>query len=104
MPVGPGRGSGAGSLLAYSLDITQQSIRFDLIFERFLNPERITPDFDIDFCQANRSKTIEYVTQKYGEDRVAQIVTYGQLGAKTVIRDIARVLEIRSINPTLSVN
>jgi len=96
VPVGPGRGSGAGSLLAYSLDITQlDPIRFDLIFERFLNPERISPpDFDIDFCQANRSKTIEYVTQKYGEDRVAQIVTYGQLGAKTVIRDIARVLEI----------
>ena len=96
VPVGPGRGSGAGSLLAYSLDITQlDPIRFDLIFERFLNPERISPpDFDIDFCQTNRGKTIEYVTQKYGKDRVAQIVTYGQLGAKTVIRDIARVLEI----------
>ena len=96
VPVGPGRGSGAGSLLAYSLDITQlDPIRFDLIFERFLNPERVSPpDFDIDFCQTNRSKTIEYVTNKYGKDRVAQIVTYGQLGAKTVIRDIARVLEI----------
>jgi DNA polymerase-3 subunit alpha len=96
VPVGPGRGSGAGSLLAYSLDITQlDPIRFDLIFERFLNPERVSPpDFDIDFCQANRSKTIDYVTNKYGKDRVAQIVTYGQLGAKTVIRDIARVLEI----------
>jgi DNA polymerase-3 subunit alpha len=96
VPVGPGRGSGAGSLLAYSLDITQlDPIRFDLIFERFLNPERVSPpDFDIDFCQSNRSKTIDYVTRKYGKDRVAQIVTYGQLGAKTVIRDIARVLEI----------
>jgi len=96
VPVGPGRGSGAGSLLAYSLDITQlDPIRFDLIFERFLNPERISPpDFDIDFCQARRERTIEYVKQKYGKDRVAQIVTFGQLGAKTVIRDIARVLEI----------
>jgi DNA polymerase-3 subunit alpha len=96
VPVGPGRGSGAGSLLAYSLDITQlDPIRFDLIFERFLNPDRVSPpDFDIDFCQTNRGKTIEYVTNKYGKDRVAQIVTYGQLGAKTVIRDIARVLEI----------
>ena len=96
VPVGPGRGSGAGSLLAYSLNITQiDPLRFDLIFERFLNPERVTPpDFDIDFCQTNRGKTIEYVKQKYGKDRVAQIVTFGQLGAKTVIRDIARVLEI----------
>jgi DNA polymerase-3 subunit alpha len=96
VPVGPGRGSGAGSLLAYSLGITQiDPLRFDLIFERFLNPERVSPpDFDIDFCQTNRGKTIEYVKQKYGKDRVAQIVTFGQLGAKTVIRDIARVLEI----------
>jgi len=96
VPVGPGRGSGAGSLLAYSLGITQiDPLRYDLIFERFLNPERISPpDFDIDLCQANRGKTIEYVKQKYGKDRVAQIVTFGQLGAKTVIRDIARVLEI----------
>lgn len=96
VPVGPGRGSGAGSILAYSLGITQiDPIRFDLIFERFLNPERVSPpDFDIDFCQARRERTIEYVKQKYGKDRVAQIVTFGQLGAKTVIRDIARVLEI----------
>ncbi len=96
VPVGPGRGSGAGSLLAYSLGITQiDPIRFDLLFERFLNPERVSPpDFDIDFCQARRERTIEYVKQKYGHDRVAQIVTFGQLGAKTVIRDIARVLEI----------
>jgi len=96
VPVGPGRGSGAGSLLAYSLGITQiDPIRFDLIFERFLNPERVSPpDFDIDFCQSRRERTIEYVKQKYGKERVAQIVTFGQLGAKTVIRDIARVLEI----------
>jgi len=96
VPVGPGRGSGAGSILAYSLGITQiDPIRFDLIFERFLNPERISPpDFDIDFCQTRRERTIEYVKQKYGKERVAQIVTFGQLGAKTVLRDIARVLEI----------
>jgi len=96
VPVGPGRGSGAGSLLAYSLDITQlDPIKFGLIFERFLNPERVSPpDFDIDFCQARREKVIEYVKNKYGKDRCAQIVTYGKLGAKTVIRDIARVLEI----------
>ena len=96
VPVGPGRGSGAGSLLAYSLDITQlDPMRFDLIFERFLNPERISPpDFDIDFCQARRKKTIEYVMQKYGEDRVAQIVTFGQMAAKTAIRDVARALEV----------
>ena len=96
VPVGPGRGSGAGSLLAYSLGITQiDPLRFDLIFERFLNPERVSPpDFDVDFCQTNRGKTIDYVKQKYGADRVAQIVTFGQLGAKTVIRDVARALEI----------
>ena len=96
VPVGPGRGSGAGSILAYALGITQiDPLRFDLLFERFLNPERVSPpDFDIDFCQTNRGKVIEYVKQKYGKDRVAQIVTFGQLGAKTVIRDIARVLEI----------
>ncbi len=96
VPVGPGRGSGAGSLLAYSLDITQlDPIKFDLIFERFLNPERVSPpDFDIDFCQARRERVIEYVKQKYGADRCAQIVTYGKLGAKSVIRDVARVLEI----------
>ena len=96
VPVGPGRGSGAGSILAYTLGITQiDPIRFDLIFERFLNPERVSPpDFDIDFCQARRERTIEYVKQKYGKERVAQIVTFGGLGAKTVIRDIARVLEI----------
>ena len=83
-------------MLAYSLGITQiDPLRFDLIFERFLNPERVSPpDFDVDFCQTNRGKTIDYVKQKYGADRVAQIVTFGQLGAKTVIRDVARALEI----------
>lgn len=96
IPVGPGRGSGGGSVLAYALGITDiDPIRFNLIFERFLNPERVSPpDFDIDFCQTRRGEVIDYVKQKYGTDRVAQIVTFGQLGAKTVIRDIARVLEI----------
>lgn len=96
IPVGPGRGSGAGSILAYSLGITRvDPIHFDLIFERFLNPERVSPpDFDIDFCQQRRDRVIDYVKEKYGNDRVAQIVTFGQLGAKTVIRDVARVLEI----------
>ncbi len=96
IPVGPGRGSGAGSLLAYSLNITRvDPIRFDLIFERFLNPDRVSPpDFDIDFCQARRERVIEYVKNKYGADRVAQIVTFGQLGPKTVVRDVGRALEI----------
>lgn len=96
IPVGPGRGSGAGSLVAYSLNITRlDPTRFDLIFERFLNPDRISPpDFDIDFCQSRRRLTIEYVRNKYGKDRVAQIVTFGQMGAKTVVSDIARVFDI----------
>ncbi|MCL1887504.1 MAG: DNA polymerase III subunit alpha [Kiritimatiellaeota bacterium] len=96
VPVGPGRGSGAGSLLAYALNITRiDPMRFNLLFERFLNPERVSPpDFDIDFCQARREKVIAYVKEKYGEDRVAQIVTFGQLRPKNVIRDVARVLEI----------
>lgn len=96
IPVGPGRGSGAGSLLAYSLGITQiDPIRFDLIFERFFNPERIAPpDFEIDFCQSRRGHAIEYLKQKYGKERVAQIITFGKLGAKAVIRKIAHVLEI----------
>jgi len=95
IPVGPGRGSGAGSLLAYSLGITGiDPLRYGLIFERFLNPERISPpDFDIDFCQTRRGEVIEYVKKKYGAENVAQIVTFGTLGAKTVIRDIGRVLE-----------
>ena len=96
IPVGPGRGSGAGSLIAFAVGITGiDPLRYGLIFERFLNPERVSPpDFDIDFCQARRGEVIEYVRSKYGVDSVAQIVTYGTLGAKTLIRDIGRALEI----------
>ncbi|NQU40717.1 MAG: DNA polymerase III subunit alpha [Lentisphaerae bacterium] len=96
IPVGPGRGSGGGSLVAYVLGITTiDPLRYELIFERFLNPERVSPpDFDIDFCQARRGEVIEYVKEKYGRDSVAQIITFGSLGAKTVIRDVGRVLEI----------
>ena len=96
IPVGPGRGSGAGSLVAYATGITGiDPLRYGLIFERFLNPERVSPpDFDIDFCQARRGEVIDYVRRKYGADSVAQIVTYGTLGAKTLIRDIGRALEI----------
>lgn len=96
IPVGPGRGSGAGSLVAYALGITGiDPLHYNLIFERFLNPERISPpDFDIDFCQSRRGEVIEYVKDKYGRDCVAQIITFGTLGAKTVIRDVGRALEI----------
>ena len=96
IPVGPGRGSGGGSVVAYALGITAiDPLRYDLIFERFLNPERVSPpDFDIDFCQARRGEVIDYVKQKYGSENVAQIITFGSLGAKTVIRDVGRVLEI----------
>ena len=96
IPVGPGRGSGGGSLVAYALGITQiDPLRYELIFERFLNPERVSPpDFDIDFCQARREEVINYVKQKYGRDSVAKIITFGSLGAKTVIRDVGRALEI----------
>tara|TARA_B100000161_G_scaffold247616_1_gene203958 strand:+ start:862 stop:4461 length:3600 start_codon:yes stop_codon:yes gene_type:complete len=96
IPVGPGRGSGAGSLLAYSLYITTiDPLEYSLIFERFLNPDRISPpDFDIDFCPTRRNEVIRYVRQKYGEECVAQIITFGTLGAKTLIRDVGRVLEI----------
>ena len=92
-PVGPGRGSGAGSIVAYSLDITNvDPIPFNLLFERFINPERVSmPDFDVDFCQENRHRVIEYVTQKYGEERVGQIITFGKLQAKAVIKDVSRV-------------
>ncbi|MBQ8677802.1 MAG: DNA polymerase III subunit alpha [Alphaproteobacteria bacterium] len=94
VPVGPGRGSGAGSIVAWSLHITElDPIKLDLLFERFLNPERVNmPDFDVDFCQENRYKTIEYVQEKYGADKVAQIITYGKLQSKAVIKDVARVL------------
>ena len=94
VPVGPGRGSGAGSLVAYSLGITDlDPIRYDLLFERFLNPERVSmPDFDIDFCMDGRDRVIDYVAAKYGRDRVSQIITYGTMAAKAVVRDVGRVL------------
>ncbi len=94
IPVGPGRGSGAGSLVAYVLDITDlDPMDFDLLFERFLNPERVSmPDFDIDFCMEGRDRVIEYVAEKYGRDSVAQIITYGSMAAKAVVRDVGRVL------------
>lgn len=96
VPVGPGRGSGAGSLVAFSLGITDlDPLRYDLLFERFLNPERVSmPDFDVDFCQDNRERVIEYVKEKYGRQAVSQIATFGTLGAKAVIRDVGRVLEM----------
>ena len=95
-PVGPGRGSGAGSLVAYSLKITDlDPLHYDLLFERFLNPERVSmPDFDIDFCQANRDRVIDYVKQKYGKEAVSQIVTFGTLAARAAIRDVGRVLDM----------
>ena len=96
IPVGPGRGSGAGSLVAWALTITDlDPLRFGLLFERFLNPERVSmPDFDIDFCQDRRDETIRYVQQKYGADRVAQIITHGKLQARAVLRDVGRVLQM----------
>ncbi len=96
IPVGPGRGSGAGSLLSYSLSITTvDPLKYNLIFERFLNPDRVSPpDFDIDFCPTRRADVIKYVRDKYGEECVAQIITFGTLGAKTLMRDLGRVLEI----------
>ncbi|MDO9442697.1 MAG: DNA polymerase III subunit alpha [Beijerinckiaceae bacterium] len=96
IPVGPGRGSGAGSLVAYALTITDlDPIRFGLLFERFLNPERVSmPDFDIDFCQTRRDEVIRYVRQRYGVDRVAQIITFGSFLARGVLRNVGRVLEM----------
>jgi len=96
IPVGPGRGSGAGSLVAYALTITDlDPIRFGLLFERFLNPERISmPDFDVDFCQDRRDEVIRYVQHKYGPDQVAQIITFGTLQARGVLRDVGRVLQM----------
>ncbi|WWP00429.1 MAG: DNA polymerase III subunit alpha [Candidatus Dasytiphilus stammeri] len=95
VPVGPGRGSGAGSLVAYALNITDlDPIRFNLIFERFLNPQRISlPDFDIDFCMEKRDQVIDHVTETYGRDAVSQIITFGTMTAKSVIRDVGRVLD-----------
>jgi len=96
IPVGPGRGSGAGSLVAWALTITDlDPLRFGLLFERFLNPERVSmPDFDIDFCQERREEVIRYVQNKYGEDRVAQIITFGTLQARAVLRDVGRVMQL----------
>jgi DNA polymerase-3 subunit alpha len=95
VPVGPGRGSGAGSLVAYCLGITTlDPIRYELLFERFLNPERVSlPDFDIDFCIEGRDRVMEYVTQRYGQEKVAQIITHGTMAAKAVVRDVGRVLD-----------
>ncbi len=94
IPVGPGRGSGAGSLVAYALKITDlDPLEFDLLFERFLNPERVSmPDFDIDFCMDKRDQVIDYVAERWGRDKVSQIITYGTMAAKAVVRDVGRVL------------
>src|SRR4051794_20919280 len=94
IPVGPGRGSAAGSMVAYVLGITDvDPLQFNLLFERFLNPERVSPpDIDVDFCEARRSEVLEYVRQKYGERRVSQIITFGKLKAKSVVRDVGRVM------------
>jgi len=96
VPVGPGRGSGAGSIVAYLLDITQiDPLKYGLVFERFLNPDRINmPDIDIDFCAQNRSKVIDYIVQRYGRENVTQIITFSTLQAKSVIKDVARVLSV----------
>ena len=96
IPVGPGRGSGAGSLVAYALQIVDiDPFRFNLLFERFLNPERVSmPDFDIDFCQERRDEVINYVQQRFGADRVAQIITFGKMQARMVTRDVGRVLQM----------
>ncbi len=96
IPVGPGRGSGAGSVVAWALKITDlDPLQFNLLFERFLNPERVSmPDFDVDFCQDRRGEVITYVQEKYGKDRVAQIITFGKLQARAVVRDVGRVLQM----------
>ncbi len=96
VPIGPGRGSGAGSVVAWALKITNlDPIKFSLFFERFLNPERVSlPDFDVDFCQRGRARSIEYVQEKYGKDMVAQIITFGKLQAKAVVKDVGRVLQM----------
>ena len=96
IPVGPGRGSGAGSVVAWALKITDlDPLQFNLLFERFLNPERISmPDFDVDFCQDRRGEVINYVQERYGKDRVAQIITFGKLQARAVVRDVGRVLQM----------
>ena len=94
--VGPGRGSGAGSIIAYAVGITDiDPIKYNLLFERFLNPERISmPDFDVDFCYERRPEVIDYVCRKYGRDHVSQIITFGTMAARMVIRDVGRALDI----------
>src|SRR4030067_3366072 len=96
IPVGPGRGSAAGSLVAYCLDITEiDPLRYGLLFERFLNPERHSlPDIDVDFCMNKRPEVIEYVAERYGKDHVAQIITFGTMQARAVIRDVGRAMNI----------
>ena len=96
IPVGPGRGSGAGSIVAYAIGITDiDPIKYNLIFERFLNPERVSmPDFDVDFCYERRQEVIDYVSRKYGEDHVSQIITFGTMSARMVIRDVGRALDV----------
>src|SRR6202034_4292989 len=96
IPVGPGRGSAAGSLVAYVMQITDiDPLQNELLFERFLNPERVSmPDIDIDFCMNRRGEVIDYVTQKYGRDNVAQIITFGTMAAKAAIKDVGRAMDI----------
>ena len=96
VPVGPGRGSAAGSLVSYALRITDvDPLQYNLIFERFLNPERVSmPDIDIDFCMRRRGEVIEYVTQKYGRENVAQIITFGTMAAKAAVKDVGRAMDI----------
>ena len=96
IPVGPGRGSAAGSLVSYAMEITDiDPLEYGLLFERFLNPERVSmPDIDIDFCTRGRGSVIQYVTEKYGREQVAQIITFGTLGARAAIKDVGRVLDI----------
>ena len=96
VPVGPGRGSAAGSLVSYALRITDvDPLQYNLLFERFLNPERVSmPDIDIDFCMRRRGELIEYVTQKYGRENVAQIITFGTMAAKAAVKDVGRAMDI----------
>src|SRR6202049_2787335 len=96
VPVGPGRGSGAGSLVAYSLRISDlDPLQYDLLFARFLNPERVSmPDIDVDFCMRRRGEVIDYVTQKYGRDNVAQIITFGTMAAKAALKDVGRAMDL----------
>src|SRR6202011_4256965 len=96
IPVGPGRGSAAGSLVAYAMEITDiDPLQYGLLFERFLNPERVSmPDIDVDFCMHRRGEVIQYVTQKYGREQVAQIITFNTLAARAAIKDVGRVLDL----------